>query len=115
MPSTPDITVTNCSALTSNLYAHGSDASGAGGAAWSLATTLDSCSGTLAPDIYRLTLVGDGGITPLGTLGDSIVTTVAPGASATDTAHIYTACPGSTGSGTVMAMTITFLATTTGG
>src|SRR6185369_8598495 len=34
-PGSPDITVTNCAGLSSDIYAHGSDASGTG-AAWSL-------------------------------------------------------------------------------
>jgi hypothetical protein len=112
-PGTPDITVTNCSGLGSDIYAHGSDASGTG-AAWSLADSAETCADTLGTDRYRLGLEQAGTETDLSTT-NKLLESLTSGAAGTHTARISTACPGSTGSGTVMSMTVTFLATTIGG
>jgi hypothetical protein len=114
MPATPDITVTNCSGVTNNIYARGSDASGSGGAAWSLVDSTETCADTLGTDHYRLGLAQNFGNTGLSTT-NKLLTQLDSGISADHTARIYTACPGSTGSGTTMSMTLTFLATTIGG
>jgi hypothetical protein len=112
-PGTPDIGVTNCSGLGSDIYAHGSDASGTG-AAWSLIDSTETSADTLGLDHYRLGLEQTGTETGLSTT-NKLLESLATGASGTHTARIFTACPGSTGSGTTMSMQITFLATTTGG
>jgi glycine rich protein len=114
MPGTPDITVTNCGSLTSDIFAHGSDASGSGGAAWSLVDSAETCADTLGSDNYRLGLEQSGTETSLST-SNKLLESLSSGAAGTHTARIFTACPGSTGSGTTMSMTLTFLATTAGG
>ena len=112
-PATPDITVTNCSGLSSDIYAHGSDASGSG-AAWSLVDSTETCADTLGVDRYRLGLEQTGTETGVSTT-NKLLESLVSGAGGTHTARIFTACPGSTGSGTTMSMTFTFLATTVGG
>jgi len=112
-PGSPDITVTNCAGLSSDIYAHGSDASGTA-AAWSLVDSTETCADTLGTDRYRLGLEQTGTETGLAT-ANKLLESLASGAGGTHTARIFTACPGSTGSGTTMSMQITFLATTTGG
>jgi hypothetical protein len=112
-PGTPDVTVTNCSAVAADILAHGTDATGTG-ASWSLVNSAETCADTLGVDRYRLGLEQAGAQTGLGTT-NTLVESLVAGAAGTHTAHIFTACPGSTGSGAVMSMTITFLATTAGG
>jgi Glycine rich protein len=111
-PATPSITVTNCSALGSDIYAHGSDAAGVG-AAWTLADTSATCADTLGTNNYRLGLEQSGSETGLGTT-NKLLESLAGGATGTHTARIWMACPGSTGAGATMSMQVVFLATTGG-
>jgi hypothetical protein len=111
-PGSPDISVTNCSEVSSDIYARGSDASGPS-AAWSLVTSNATCADTLGTDNYRLSLEQSGSEIGLGA-SNSLLESLASGASGTHGARIFTACPGSTGSGSTMSMQITFLATTGG-
>jgi hypothetical protein len=112
-PGSPDITVTNCSGLSSDIYAHGSNASGTG-AAWSLVDSAERCADALGTDHYHLGLEQAGSETGLSTT-NKLLESLSSGAGGTHTARIFTACPGSSGSGTTMSMQITFLATTVGG
>jgi uncharacterized protein len=112
-PGSPDISVTNCSGLPSDIFARGSDADGAGGAHWSLADASATCADTLGLDSYRLGLEQSGTETGLATT-NKLLESLSSGVSGTHTAHIFTACPGSTGSGTTMSMQIVFLATAGG-
>ena len=112
-PGSPDITVTNCAGVSSDIYAHGSDATGTG-ASWALVNSTETCADTLGLDRYRLGLEQAGAETGLGTT-NSLLESLGSGAAGTHTARISMACPGSTGSGVVMSMTLTFLATTAGG
>ena len=111
-PGTPDITVTNCSGVSSDVFARGTDATGTG-ASWSLVSSSGTCADTLGTDHYRLGLEQAGTETGLGTT-NTLVESLAGGAAGTHTARIFTACPGSTGSGTTMSMQVIFLATTGG-
>ena len=110
-PGTPDVTVTNCSGLGSDIYAHGTDAADGAGAAWTLADTSATCADTLGVDNYRLGLEQSGSETSLG-ITNKLLESLASGAVGTHTARIWTACPGSSGSGTTMSMQVVFLATT---
>jgi hypothetical protein len=112
-PATPDITVTNCAALGSDIYAHASDATGTG-ASWSLVDSAETCADTLGLNNYRLGLEQSGSEKGLATT-NKLLESLTSGSTGTHTARIWTACPGSSGSGMTMAMTITFLATTVGG
>jgi hypothetical protein len=113
-PGSPDISVTNCSGLSSDIFARGNDADDGAGAHWALADTSATCADTLGLDSYRLGLEVSGTETGLATT-NKLLESLSSGASGAHTARIFTACPGSTGSGTTMSMQITFLATTTGG
>jgi hypothetical protein len=111
-PATPDVTVTNFAAVASDIYAHGATASGVG-ATWTLTNSSETCADTLGLDRYRLSLESGGTETGLGT-ANSLLETLGSGASGTHTARIWTPCPGSGGSGSVLTLQITFLATTGG-
>jgi hypothetical protein len=112
-PGTPDITVTNCAGVVSDIYAHGSDASDGAAAAWTLQDSAATCADTLGLDTYRLGLEQAGTETGLATT-NKLLESLAGGDSGTHTARIWMACPGSTGSGSVMSMQVVFLATTGG-
>jgi hypothetical protein len=105
--------VTNCAGLASDVYASATDASDGAGAAWSLQDSAATCADTLGVDAYRLGLEQGGAETGLGTT-NKLLESLGSGAAGTHTARIWTACPGSSGSGSVMSMQITFLATTGG-
>jgi uncharacterized protein len=112
-PATPDISVTNCSSLSGDIFARGTDAADGGSAHWSLVDSAETCAGTLGLDNYRLGLEQAGTETGLGTT-NKLLESLGGGANGTHTARIFTACPGSTGSGSTMSMQIMFLAATGG-
>lgn len=109
IPATPEIVVTNCSGVGETLYARGTDASGPS-SAWSLVDSAATCATDLGLDNYRLRLataaVPDGiGLSTLNTT----IQALAPGEDAAQVARIWTACPGSSGAGVVMTMSIHYL------
>jgi len=109
-PATPAITVTNCSGSGESLLMSGTDATGTG-ASWALAGGPETCADTLGLDRYRLRLDDptlDGAV-ELSTDPQSFMT-LAGGATSTQTARIYMACPGSSGAGQTMNMSINYLA-----
>ncbi len=110
-PASPDVTVTNCSGVSGDIYASGTDADDGAGAHWSLTDGQATCADMLGTDEYRLGLEQSGNEIGLGTT-NTLLETLASGAGSTHTARIFTACPGSSGSGSTMSMQITFLATT---
>lgn len=113
-PATPDITVTNCSGASETIYASGTDATGPGGAHWSLTDADASCAAlTLGLDAYRLRLA-DGGVPVELSTSNKSLGSLGAGLEATDTARIDLACPGSTGAGTTMTLQILYLATSEG-
>ena len=109
---TPGITITNCGDADASLMASGTDAAGTG-AAWTLQDSAATCADTLGTDNYHLGLADTAGapIATLSTEGKD-VGTLAAASSANHVAHIWTACPGSSGAGQVMSMQISYLATT---
>lgn len=110
---TPDVNVTNCSAVGATFYARGTDATGTG-AAWTLDDSTATCADTLAVDSYHLTLQeGVSGSTALWRLGttNKVLQDVPAGVYAPYWPTIDTACPGSSGGGLTMSMQILFLAT----
>lgn len=111
-PATPDITVTNCSGLGGVIHARGTDATGID-AQWTLTDAAASCADALGLDTYRLRLAGESATVELSTLNKALGS-LGASLGATHTAHIDTACPGSTGGGRTMALQIIFLATTEG-
>ena len=110
-PATPTVTVTNCSGSSGTLFASGTDATGTG-SQWSLVDSSATCADTLGLDTYRLSLASTdlAGPVSLATTNKTVQTLTA-GQSTTHSAHIFTACPGSTGAGQTMSMAINFLAT----
>jgi hypothetical protein len=104
----PTIGVTNCSGSTGIVYARGTDAVGPG-AVWNLAGFMPACADEIGTDAYQVRLAGDG--TVALSIENRSLGSVAPGATTNQTAHIDTACPGSTGGGTTMTFEILFLAT----
>ena len=107
--ASPQVAVTNCSGSSESILARGSDAVGAG-SSWSLNDANASCADTLGLDSYRLGLDGDAGTVQLAENNKTLYSLTSE-ASASSTALIDTACPGSTGGGTTMTMQIVFLAT----
>jgi len=112
-PASPDITVTNCSGVDGDIYASGTDADDGSSAHWTLVDGQLTCADMLGTDEYRLGLEQSGNEVGLNTT-NTLLESLGGGASGTHTARIFTACPGSTGSGATMSMQITFLATTGG-
>jgi hypothetical protein len=112
---TPGITVTNCSEADGTLFASGTNAFGTG-ATWNLVDSAATCGDTLGLDNYHLGLATPAGaaIASLGTENKELGTVLAAGT--TDhVARISTACPGSSGSGVTMSMSINYLATSIAG
>lgn len=107
-PATPQITVTNCAEISEAILASGTDATGEG-AFWSLVGSSETCADTLDQDRYRLALQGGSGTVGLTTSNTSLGTLTA-GGEESQTALIYTACPGSSGAGTTMSMQVVFTA-----
>jgi hypothetical protein len=110
-PATPAITVSNCSSFGETLFARGTDASGTD-AAWSLVDNGATCADTLGLDSYRLNLATAELPAPLGlSTTNKTVQSLSAGEDADHVARIFTACPGSSGAGTVMSMAIHYLVT----
>lgn len=109
---TPGITITNCGDADASLMASGTDAAGTG-AAWTLQDSAATCADTLGTDYYHLGLANTAGasIATLSTVNKDVGTLPAAG-SADHVARIWTACPGSSGAGQVMSMSINYIATT---
>jgi Glycine rich protein len=107
--ATPDVTVTNCSGGSESILARGSDAT-ATGTTWTLVGGSATCADTLGLDRYRMALESSGGTVELSA-SNAALGTLAGGDTSTQTARMWAACPGSTGSGQLMTTQITFLAT----
>lgn len=109
-PAGPDVVVTNCSGVSATIFARGTDATTTG-AAWAVTDVDATCAGTLGVDTYRLGLQPETG--PVVQLSETnkAVQSLDAGASASQTALIDTACPGSAGAGETMTMQIVLLAT----
>jgi hypothetical protein len=107
---TPQVEITNCSALDQTVFARGTDATGIG-AAWDLIDFTDCTDPAMGVDNYGLRL----SLSPDTDLELSVanrqVASMASGALRAYEARISTACPGSAGSGVTMSMQIVFLAT----
>ncbi|HJP72455.1 MAG TPA: DPP IV N-terminal domain-containing protein [Candidatus Limnocylindria bacterium] len=107
--ASPQVSVTNCSGSSESILARGTDAVGPG-SSWSLTDADASCADSLGLDNYRLGLDA-GAATVQLTANNKSLYSLASEASASSTALIDTACPGSSGGGTTMTMQIVFLAT----
>ena len=108
LAATPTITVTNCSGVGETLYARGTNASGPS-SAWSLVDSAATCASDLGLDNYRLSLaLEDLSVVGLSTINKTLQS-LAPGEDADQVAKIWTACPGSSGAGVVMTMSIHYL------
>lgn len=109
----PLIGVTNCSAVGESILVRGTDATGPGGAAWSLVTFGACQTGVLGTDKFRLRLASQAVPDLFVDFGTENVTLQAlvAGATANHEAQIDTPCPGSTGAGAVMSMQVVFTAT----
>jgi hypothetical protein len=112
-PGSPNIDVTNCGDGYETLLASGTNATGTN-VTWNLVDSAGTCATTLGTDNYRLGLSSPGG-TPIAGLAteNKAVGTLALDETATHSARIWTACPGSTGSGSVLDMQINYLVTNT--
>lgn len=110
-PAAPSIVITNCSGLAGMLHARGSNATGTS-SAWALVDGGARCADSLGLDNYRLQLASAAlpGPLPLST-DNKPIQTLASGEDVEHVARIYTACPGSTGAGRVMNMSIDYLVT----
>jgi dipeptidyl aminopeptidase/acylaminoacyl peptidase len=110
-PATPQVIVTNCSGNAETLYARGTDATGVA-AGWALVDTVETCSASLGIDQYRLNLNAPELAAPvrLSTSNKQVVTLEA-GAFSTQGLAIFMACPGSTGAGQTMGMSLNYLVT----
>ena len=108
----PGIDISNCGDADATLMASGTNAAGAG-ADWNLVDNGATCALGLGLDNYHLSLAGTAGdqIATLSTENKEIGTLLAAGGTS-QVARISTACPGSSGAGTVMSMQINYLATT---
>jgi hypothetical protein len=109
VPATPDVTVTNCAGESESILAHGSDAA-ASGSTWALVAGSATCADTLGLDNYRMALESSSATVDLST-SNATIGSLAGGDTSTQTARMWAACPGSTGSGQLMTTQITFLAT----
>jgi hypothetical protein len=112
VPASPLIGVTNCSGIGEVILGRGTDATGPGGAAWSLATFGACQTGVLGTDAFRLRLESQAVpdvFVDLGTV-NATLQALGAGATAAHEAQIDTPCPGSTGAGEVMSMQIVFTA-----
>jgi hypothetical protein len=108
--ATPNISVTNCGDSAGTLLASGTDATGTN-ATWSLVDSTSTCADTLGVNNYHLGLTTDvPGITWLGTANKELLSLPA-GIGLVQDAEIRTACPGSSGAGTTMSMTINYAIT----
>ncbi|HEX5012933.1 MAG TPA: hypothetical protein VFV72_02150 [Candidatus Limnocylindrales bacterium] len=114
-PATPTVTVTNCSASQARLLASGTNATGmettGQEATWILVSGSETCADTLGLDRYRLELAAAEwlGDSQLGTL-PAFFTDLAAGQSSEQTVKITMPCPGSSGGGLTMSMSVNYLA-----
>ena len=108
--ASPEVSITNCSGISESVLARGTDAFGTG-ASWELTDAAASCTDSLGLDAYRLGLDIDTGTNIHLSTDNKTLYSVPSEASMSNAAVIDTACPGSSGGGTTMAMQITFLAT----
>ena len=108
VPATPDITVTNCSGVSESIMAHGSDAT-ASGTTWSLVGGSATCADSLGLDSYRMELESSSGTVGLSS-SNAPLGSLAGSDTSIQTARMWAACPGSTGSGQLMTTQITFTA-----
>lgn len=109
--ASPEITVTNCSGISETVLARGTGATGPA-AQWTLTDAAAACDTTLGTDAYRLGLdTGPAaGFIQLSTNNKTLYR-VAPGGAPSNVPVIDTACPGSSGGGMTMTMSIIFVAT----
>ena len=106
----PEIMIKNCSGNTENVFASGTAATGVG-ASWSLVESTETCADTLGLDRYRLLLTSIEFAAPISlSVNPKAVTTLPADFVSTETARIFMACPGSTGGGQTMSMSINYLA-----
>jgi hypothetical protein len=106
----PEIMIKNCSGNTEDVFASGTAATGTG-ASWSLVDSAETCADTLGTDRYRLALHSIEFAAPIGLTTDpKAVTTLPSEFVSTETARIFMACPGSSGGGETMSMSINYLA-----
>jgi hypothetical protein len=88
--------------------AHGSDAT-ASGTTWSLVGGSATCADSLGLDSYRMALESSSGTVGLSS-SNALLGSLAGNDTSTQTARMWAACPGSTGSGQLMTTQITFTA-----
>ena len=108
----PAILVTNCSIVTEDVLARGTDASGDGPTTWVLDDTGTCAAATLPTDHFALALErqDSNAQVRLGT-SNKPLETLSNGAAISHLARIDTPCPGGSGAGVIMTMHITFVAT----
>ncbi|HET7181293.1 MAG TPA: hypothetical protein VFI15_03585 [Candidatus Limnocylindrales bacterium] len=107
----PGITVTNCGDADATIMASGTDATGTG-ATWGLVDSGATCADTLGTDGYHLALENQNAATSTTlSTGSKELGTLGAAATVDHVARIWTACPGSSGAGQVMSMSINYLAT----
>jgi hypothetical protein len=109
--ATPNVTITNCSTAGETLLASGTNATGAG-ASWNLVDNAATCASALGTNNYHLSVESPPQVpqTQLATTNKTIQTLTAAQAVA-HTIRIDTACPGSSGAGLTMTMSINYLVT----
>jgi hypothetical protein len=108
-PGSPTIGITNCADTDATILASGTNASGTN-ASWNLVDSAATCADTLGLDNYHLGVATGLSETTLSTSSKQVAS-LAPAASLSHVAHIWTACPGSSGAGQTMTMQISYLAT----
>jgi hypothetical protein len=109
-PATPEVSLTNCSGLSIQLLGSGTNATGPD-ASWTLVQGNETCADTLGLDRYRLSVDQASFVTSLST-DPAILTTLAAGQASLQTALLTMPCPGSSGGGQTMSMSINYLAVT---
>jgi hypothetical protein len=108
---TPGITVTNCGNADATIMASGTNAAGTG-ASWNLVDSAATCADTLGTDNYHLAIENPGAVTTTTlSTGAKELGTLGAAGTVDHVARISTACPGSSGAGQVMSMSINYLAT----
>ena len=110
----PIIVVTNCSGVTANLFARGTDATGSG-ATWNLVNDATTCAaGTRATDDFHLRLsIPARPDTPIPLTESNTVLPYQLGGGLSDEYQplLDMPCPGSSGAGQTMSMQIVFVVT----
>ncbi len=108
-PASPLVTITNCSGGDETLYAAGTDAT-APDAAWSLTDEAVTCGSGLALDTYRLRIASTSFEPELElSTASKPVQGLEAAATADHELRIFTACPGSTGAGKTMTMSVNYV------